>query len=98
MAARSRMSVCGHLLAGILGSNPAGAWMSVSLNTLCCQVEDSTTDRTLVQRSHSECGVSECSHDVSIMRRTLPTGGPSRHGGGGDYFDLCSSHVLESAT
>jgi len=31
-AAPSEASVCGHSLAGIAGSNPAGAWMSV-----CCE-------------------------------------------------------------
>ena len=29
-AARSQAWVCGRSLAGIVGSNPAGAWMSVS--------------------------------------------------------------------
>jgi len=33
-AARSRARVCSRLLAGIAGSNPAGAWMSVSYE--CC--------------------------------------------------------------
>ena len=31
VAARSNVWVCGRLLVGIVGSNPAGAWMSV-----CC--------------------------------------------------------------
>jgi len=30
VAARSKAWVCGRLLAGIAGSNPAGAWMSFS--------------------------------------------------------------------
>ena len=30
VAARSKAWVCGHLLTGIVGSNPSGAWMSVS--------------------------------------------------------------------
>jgi len=34
VAARSKAWVCGLSLAGILGSNPAGAWMSVSCK--CC--------------------------------------------------------------
>ena len=34
VAARSKACVCGRLLCGIVGSNPAGAWMSVSCE--CC--------------------------------------------------------------
>ena len=34
VAARSKAWVCGRSLAGIMGSNPAGAWMSVSCE--CC--------------------------------------------------------------
>jgi hypothetical protein len=34
VAARSKAWVCGRSLAGIVGSNPAGAWMSVSCE--CC--------------------------------------------------------------
>ena len=34
MAARSKAFVCGSSLAGIAGSNPAGAWISVSCE--CC--------------------------------------------------------------
>jgi hypothetical protein len=42
---------------------------------LCCQVEVSATDRSLFQGSPTECGVSECHHEASIMRRPWPTGG-----------------------
>jgi hypothetical protein len=38
LAARSKVWVCGHLLAGITGSNPAWA-MNISWNVVCCQVE-----------------------------------------------------------
>jgi hypothetical protein len=34
VAARSKAWVCGCSFAGIVGSNPAGAWMSVSYE--CC--------------------------------------------------------------
>ena len=34
VAARSKVWVCGRSLAGIMGSNPVGAWMSVSCE--CC--------------------------------------------------------------
>jgi hypothetical protein len=33
-----------------------------------------------VQRSPTECGVSECDHEPSTVRRTWPTGGLWRHG------------------
>jgi hypothetical protein len=36
---------------------PTGAWMFVSCECLCCQVEVSATGRSLVQRSHTDCGV-----------------------------------------
>jgi hypothetical protein len=36
VAARSKAWVYGRLLAGIWGSNPAGAWMSVSFE--CCML------------------------------------------------------------
>jgi hypothetical protein len=39
---------------------PPGAWMFVSCECLCCQVEISATGRSLVQRSPTDCGVSEC--------------------------------------
>ena len=39
MAARPKESVCGRSLAGIAGSNPAGAWMSVSVTVVCYQVK-----------------------------------------------------------
>jgi len=41
-AARSKAWVCGRLLAGIAGSNPAGAWMSL-VNVVFCQVEISAS-------------------------------------------------------
>jgi hypothetical protein len=53
---------------------PLGAWMSV-VSVVCCEVEVSTTGRSLVQRSPTECGESECDREASIMRRPWPTGG-----------------------
>ena len=38
-------------------------------------VEVSASDRSLVQRSPTDCGVSECDREASIMRRLWPTGG-----------------------
>jgi len=59
VAARSKAWVCGRSLAGIVGSNPAGAWMSV-LSVVRCQVEVSATGRSLVQRSPTDCDASLC--------------------------------------
>jgi hypothetical protein len=42
--------------------------MSV-VSVVCCEVEVSATDRSLVQRSPTVCGVSECDLEASIMRR-----------------------------
>jgi hypothetical protein len=36
---------------------PPGAWISVSCECLCCQVEVSATGRSLVQRSPTDCAV-----------------------------------------
>ena len=40
-----------------------------------CHVEVSASDWSLVQRSPTECGVSECDHESSTMRRPWTTGG-----------------------
>jgi hypothetical protein len=42
--------------------------MSVAID-VCCQVEVCATGRFLVQRSPTECGVSECDREALIMRR-----------------------------
>ena len=69
-ALRSKAWVCCHSLAGIAVSNPAIEWMSV----LCViKREVSPSDRPLVQRSPTECGVSECDREASIMGRPEPT-------------------------
>jgi hypothetical protein len=48
--------------------------MSVSFcSVVCCQVEVSASGRSLVQRSPTECGVSECDLETSTMRRRRPT-------------------------
>jgi len=46
VAARSKAWVCGRLLAGIAGSNPARVWMCVCVSVVsvvCCQVEASAS-------------------------------------------------------
>jgi len=51
-----------------------GSYRSL-VSVLCCQVEVSASDRSLVQRSPTECCVSECDREASIMRRAWPIGG-----------------------
>jgi hypothetical protein len=51
-----RMSVTERLL-GPWVRIPPEAWMFVSCECLCCQVEVSATGRSIVQRSPNDCGV-----------------------------------------
>jgi len=72
--ARSKAWVYGRSLAGNGGSNPAGRHGCLSLvRVLCCQVEVSATGRSLLQRSPTECGVSECDRGTS-QKMPRPTG------------------------
>ena len=73
VASRFKASVCGRSPAGFAGSFPAAGHRCLSLvSVVCRQVEVSTTGRSLVQRSPTECGVSECDREVSIMWRPWP--------------------------
>jgi hypothetical protein len=57
------------LLAGVAGSKPAGGIdVRLLMSVVCCQVEVSAMDPSLFQRNLTECGVSECDRDGSIMR------------------------------
>ena len=47
------------------------------VSVVCCQVEFSTSGWSLVHRSLTECGVTECDREASVMRRPWPTGGCS---------------------
>jgi hypothetical protein len=58
-AARSKAWVCGCSLAGIADSNPERAWMFVFC-VLRCHVEVPATSSSLVQRSPTDCCVSNC--------------------------------------
>jgi hypothetical protein len=69
VATRSKAWVCGGLLGGIAGWNPAGGFEPV----VCCQVKVSASGQLLVQRSLTECGACECYRETSIMRRPWPT-------------------------
>ena len=72
MVARSKARVCGRSLAGIVGSNPTGG-MDVFLLRVLCVVSLRQADH-FVQWRPTECGVSECDHESSTMRRPWPTG------------------------
>jgi hypothetical protein len=48
VAARSKAQVCGCLLAEIVGSNPNGAWMSVSCE--CCVLSGRSLCDELITR------------------------------------------------
>ena len=64
VTARSNPWVCGRSLAGIAGSSPAGG-MNVFVRVVYCQIGVSATGWSLVQRSPTECGVSnECDREA----------------------------------
>jgi hypothetical protein len=72
-ASRSKTWALGRALAGIVGSKPNGG-MDVYLLWVfvCCQVEVSAMDWSLVQRSPTECGVSEYDLETFKRRRPMP--------------------------
>ena len=43
------------------------------VSVVFCQVEVSATGRTLVQKSPTDCGVSECDLEISAMSKPRPT-------------------------
>jgi hypothetical protein len=67
MAARPKAWFCGRLLAEIAGMNSAagGHGCPSVVSVVCSQVEVSATGRSLVQRSPTECGVSESDRGTS---------------------------------
>ena len=56
-----------------MGSNPSGGMDVSVVSGVCCQVEFSRSDRSLLQRSPTKCGVSEYDREASIIRRPWPT-------------------------
>jgi hypothetical protein len=72
-AARSKVWVCGRWLPGIAVSNPAGSIVISLLWLFCFGVEICASSWSLVQRSPTKCGVSECDLETSRMRRIRPT-------------------------
>jgi hypothetical protein len=61
---------------GSKGKNPGQTGKKKSLvSVVYCQVKVSAWGWSLVQRSPTECGVSECDRKASIIRRPWPTRG-----------------------
>ena len=66
VAARSVTWAYGRSLAGMACSNTAGVMHACLLvNSVCCQIEVYATGQSLVQRSPTDCGVSECDRGIS---------------------------------
>ena len=62
---------CGSLTARLLGLRvriPPEAWIMSVVGVVCCQVEVFALGWSLVQRSPTECHVSECDREALIMR------------------------------
>jgi len=70
---RLRRGNAAVLLLGMRVRIPPGTWRSFSFE--CCQVDDSVSGWSLLQRNPTECGVFECSHEASLKRRPWPTRG-----------------------
>jgi hypothetical protein len=108
VAARSRAWVCGRSLAGMVVSKPAGR-MDVCVLYVCvhvcvcvyvcvcvfCQVQVSASGWSLVQRTPTECGVSECDCVASIMRRPWPTRDCCALGGGAMNFISTANQIRQ---
>ena len=71
---QSKARLCGCWLSGIAGSNPTGGVDVCLLWVLCCQVEVSASGWSLIQRTPTKCGVSECDCGALIMSRPWPIG------------------------
>ena len=74
MSALSTVLVRGRSLAETAVSNPTGTRYLSLVSVVCCQVEVSATGRSLLQRSPTECGVSECVLENSKMSKPGPNG------------------------
>jgi hypothetical protein len=76
VAAWFKARVCGRSVFGIAGPNPAKRRGCLSLTSVvCCQIQVSVSGLSLVQRSRTECGVSERDREASIKRRPWPIKG-----------------------
>jgi hypothetical protein len=66
MATPSNASVSGRSLSGIAGSNPAGGKYVCLLWLVCYQVEACGSDWWVVQKSPTECDMSECDREEAV--------------------------------
>jgi hypothetical protein len=66
---------------------PPRVWMSL-VNVTCCRVEVSATSRSLIQRSPTECNVTECTVETSTMMMPRSTRDSRATGGGGGSIHL----------
>jgi hypothetical protein len=71
-AVRYKSWVCGLSLPGVEGLSLAGSRWPSLVSVVCCEVEVSVSGWSLVQRSPTECCVSECDCETSRMRRSRP--------------------------
>ena len=65
------------------------------VRVVCRQVEVSATSWSLIQSSPTECGVTECDVEVSIMRRFWPIGGCRAMGMGLVTLPLTQFHKIQ---
>jgi len=70
VAARSKAWVRSRGLLGLRDRILPGTWMSV-VSAVCCHFEVCAAGRPLVQRTPTDCGVSECDLETSTMRSPL---------------------------
>jgi hypothetical protein len=88
VATQSKAWFCGRSLAGIAGSNPARG-IAVYVSVMSCQVDVSVSGWSLVQRSPTECDVSDYDREASIVRRPWPTGWLLHHEGKKNWYVQC---------
>jgi hypothetical protein len=75
VVARSKACVRGRSIAGIAGSNPAGDMDACLSYVLCAEVDISALGRLFVQKSPTQCDLSDIDLETSKMRRPWPTRG-----------------------
>ena len=72
MSARPKAWVCGGQLAGITGSNAADDIHVCPVSAVCRQAKVSESGRSLVQRSPTEYGVTDCDQAPSTRKALAP--------------------------
>ena len=73
VAMRCKAWLCGRLLIGIAGSNPAWGMDMSLVSAECCEVEVSATDGSLTKGRPTEWGVSDSHLETSTMKRPRTT-------------------------